>query len=250
MERRFFGALVDSADDGRGRRQAGLLPVSFAIHTGVLAVAVVLPILGPSPLPAPSAAAGDLAVPAMLVSPAPPPRGRPPRAAIAPSRRTETPATTVPAPAFVVPTSWSELDGDDLGDGLTAGLAECEGCVPWGVDGVLSGAGSVGPPPPPEAPEPVVRTGGQIQAPVKLRGAPPRYPALAEQIGLEGLVIIECRVDRDGNVADARVLRGHPLLDEAALEAVRQWHYRPTLLNGTPVSVVMTVTMRFSLQRE
>ena len=96
----------------------------------------------------------------------------------------------------------------------------------------------------------MVRIGGQIQAPVKLRGAPPGYPALAQQIGLEGLVIIECRVDRDGNVADARVLRGHPLLNEAALAAVRQWRYRPTLLNGTPVSVIMTVTVRFSLHRE
>ena len=107
------------------------------------------------------------------------------------------------------------------------------------------------PPPAPRTavPERVVRTGGQIQAPVKLLHVSPEYPVLAQQIGLEGLVIIECRVDREGNVADARVLRGHPLLNEAALEAVRQWRYRPTLLNGTPVTVIMTVTVRFSLRR-
>jgi protein TonB len=95
----------------------------------------------------------------------------------------------------------------------------------------------------------VVRAGGDVQAPVRLRGVLPEYPPLAQQIGLEGVVIIECRVDRDGGVADARVLRGHPLLNDAALAAVRTWRYRPTLLNGTPVSVIMTVTVRFDLRR-
>jgi protein TonB len=52
-----------------------------------------------------------------------------------------------------------------------------------------------------------------------------------------------------GRVADARVLSGHPLLDDAALDAVRQWRYRPTLLNGQPISVIMTVTVRFALRR-
>jgi protein TonB len=62
-----------------------------------------------------------------------------------------------------------------------------------------------------------------------------------------GVVILEARIEPDGRVLNARVLRSIPLLDEAALEAVRQWEFTPTLLNGSPVPVLMTLTIQFSL---
>jgi protein TonB len=65
---------------------------------------------------------------------------------------------------------------------------------------------------------------------------------------VEGIVIIEAIIDSDGRVATARVQRSSPLLDEAALEAVRAWEYTPTLLNGMPTAVIMTVTVRFDLK--
>jgi protein TonB len=65
---------------------------------------------------------------------------------------------------------------------------------------------------------------------------------------VEGVVIIEATISPDGRVQDARVLRSIPLLDAAALDAVRQWEYSPTLLNGTPVPVVITVTVVFRLR--
>ena len=64
---------------------------------------------------------------------------------------------------------------------------------------------------------------------------------------MQGVVILEVRIDVDGRVTDAKVLRGIPLLDQAALDAVRQWVYTPTLLNGTPTPVIMTVTVTFTL---
>jgi protein TonB len=77
----------------------------------------------------------------------------------------------------------------------------------------------------------------------------PVYPEIARVARVEGIVIVDCTIDRDGRVIDARVLRGHPLLDEAALAAVRRWVYMPSLLSGVPVPVLMTVTVRFVIQR-
>jgi protein TonB len=88
-----------------------------------------------------------------------------------------------------------------------------------------------------------------VAPPKKLRHVLPAYPELAHAARVEGTVIVECRIDERGRVVEARVLRGHPLLDAAAVEAVEQWLYTPTLLNGVPVSVLMTVTVRFELDR-
>jgi TonB family protein len=92
-----------------------------------------------------------------------------------------------------------------------------------------------------------VRVGGAIAEPRKTRHVSPTYPADALQARLQGTVILECTIDVEGAVADVRVLRGQPLLTEAAVEAVRQWTYEPTRLNGVAVPVVMTVTVNFRL---
>jgi len=95
----------------------------------------------------------------------------------------------------------------------------------------------------------VVRAGGQISEPRKLREVPPVYPALARRGGIQGNVVLDCIVDPRGRVAEARVVsNSSSLLEEAALEAVRQSVYTPTLLNGVPVSVRLTVTIRFNLR--
>ena len=74
------------------------------------------------------------------------------------------------------------------------------------------------------------------------------YPAIAQAARVQGIVIIEATISPAGRVLDASVLRSIPLLDAAALAAVKQWEYTPTLLNGVPVSVVMTVTVNFQLR--
>jgi protein TonB len=75
----------------------------------------------------------------------------------------------------------------------------------------------------------------------------PIYPDIAVRAHVEGLVILEAIVDRDGHVEDVRVLRSMPLLDRAALDAVRQWQYSPLLLNGRPEPFVLTVVVSFRL---
>ena len=89
--------------------------------------------------------------------------------------------------------------------------------------------------------------GGAITRPERVR-EDPGHPALARAARIEGTVILEAVIGIDGTVQDARVLRPVPYLDDAALEAVRQWLFTPTRLNGEPVPVVMTVTVTFRLR--
>jgi TonB family protein len=90
-----------------------------------------------------------------------------------------------------------------------------------------------------------VRVGGNIAPPEKIHDVRATMPAAAAQAGLTGVVILEIIIGADGSVADAKVLRSIPLLDQPALDAVRQWRYTPTLLNATAVPVIMTVTVDF-----
>jgi len=92
-----------------------------------------------------------------------------------------------------------------------------------------------------------VRVGEGIRAPTQIRKVQPIYPPIAQAARVQGIVILEATIGVDGRVADARILRSVPLLDQAAIDAVRQWEYSPTLLNGKPVPVVMTVTQTFNL---
>jgi protein TonB len=94
-----------------------------------------------------------------------------------------------------------------------------------------------------------VRVGGEIKEPKKLTHVAPVYPEIAQVAGVQGVVIIEALIGEDGAVREARVLRPVPLLDQAAIDAVLQWKYTPTLLNGQPVPVIMTVTVTFTLQK-
>ena len=119
--------------------------------------------------------------------------------------------------------------------------AGCPAILTQTVD--VIGMAPAAPPPPTES----VRVGGTIKPPVKTRDVRPVYPSIAQSARVQGVVIIEATIGPDGTVQDARILRSIPLLDDAALDAVRQWEFSPTLLNGAPVPVIMTVTVQFTL---
>ena len=123
------------------------------------------------------------------------------------------------------------------------------------VEGAVSGppapigdiAGTTVAPPPPPAPIAPVRLSG-MKAPVKIADVTPIYPVIARNAHIQGVVILEAVLNAQGGVESVRVLRSIPLLDQAAVDAVQQWRYTPTLLNGQAVPVVMTVTVNFTLQ--
>ena len=126
------------------------------------------------------------------------------------------------------------------------------GGVPGGelggvIGGILSGMGHPIPPPPPE---PVVHhgpylVGGRVQAPHLIRQVQPVYPVLAKEARAQGDVVIDAIIDERGDVTQMKLVSGSPLLAEAAFNAVGQWKYAPTLLNGTPVAIEMEVTVHF-----
>jgi TonB family protein len=108
------------------------------------------------------------------------------------------------------------------------------------------------PPPPPPPPVPAelqnaIRIGGQIPQPQKTAHVNPVYPPIAQSARVQGVVIVEAILDREGKVGYSRILRSIPLLDQAALDAVKQWEFTPVFLNGVPTPVIMTVTVNFNL---
>ncbi len=150
-----------------------------------------------------------------------------------------------------------------------------QGGVPGGVQGgVATGrrgemvfVPAPGAPPPPPPPPPGVeasrfypppptqidgmtpmRIGGDIRPPRKIKDVHPIYPPIAQSARVQGVIIIEAIINATGDVVHARVLRGQPLLDQAALEAVEQWQFQPTLVKGVPTPIIMTVTVNFVLE--
>ena len=93
-----------------------------------------------------------------------------------------------------------------------------------------------------------IRVGGGIKPPTKTRDVKPVYPVEALAARVQGVVVADVLIGPDGQVHDAIIRRSIPFFDAVALEAVRQWEFTPTLLNGNPINVAMTVTVNFTLQ--
>jgi TonB family protein len=161
---------------------------------------------------------------------------------------------TVPAPQTVAPESPLQLLDAARIAYAQRRYADAEQLTARALALMRSGAMTpIGPMPAPSlitresTPQAPVRVGGEIQPPKKIRDVPPVYPEIAAAAGVQGIVYIEAVVGTDGTVQSARVLKGVALLDDAALAAVRQWRYTPTLLNGQPIEIIMTVTVNFKL---
>ena len=117
------------------------------------------------------------------------------------------------------------------------------------VGGALGGTGTSAPTPPsaPRSVQKIVRVGSHIKAPRQTYSVNPAYPPLARETHIEGTVVVDAVIDEHGNVVQARVVSGHPLLMDAALKTVLLWKYEPTTLNGQPVSVELQVQVHFKL---
>jgi protein TonB len=216
------------------------------LSAALLAV-IALPLLMDAPLPDPSGSAvkAFFVTPLELAPPPPPPPPPVPSARTAakveapPVERSDGFVAPIVTPAEIIP----EV-GFDLGveGGVSGGV---EGGVPGGVVGGVIGGLPEAPPAPVLKP---VRVGGRVQEPRKLKSVPPVYPEAAREARIEGVVILEALISPQGRVTDVNVLRGVPLLEEAAVDAVKRWVYSPTLMDGIPVPVLMTVTVRFDLR--
>lgn len=234
MPRDLFGD-VTRPFDGAGARSRYTVPLSLLAHTAIVVAVVVVPLVAADALPALASHITFSSI-TPVVPPEPPrPRVRPP--VDTPAVNPDAAPTEAPQGIGDEPPIADPVQTADLGTGVIFG-------------GVEGGADSLAPPPPPP-PDPTPRkvpVGGDVRAPQKLHDAAPVYPAIAIAARVQGVVIIQATIGVDGQVIDATVLRSIPLLDQAALDAVRQWRYTATRLNGVPVAVVMTVTVNFQLR--
>lgn len=245
--------LIAHGHRGTPHTSGAPLVISTLLHGAALAALVVVPLLvATSRVPdAPSIIAFVAPPPAVVAPPPPPP---PPAPAPAATVKAKVPVSARPvpveAPAEVSPETPGPAGFDT---GMPGGV---EGGVPGGVPGGVVGGlvdEVLPPPPPPPPPAPAVRgpvrVGGELQVPALLKRVGPEYPELAMRAQVEGVVILEAVVDRQGRVENVQVLRSIPLLDSAAKAAVRQWQYSPLLLNGHAERFIVTVTVSFKLKR-
>ena len=240
---RFQSAVLGDPRMLAGRKSL-TLAISALLHTLLVAAVVVLP-LAFYDVVAPKDILGTFLVSPLEAPPPPPPppRGDGPRTGRVRSRIQTQPPNGVVAPRDV-PGEITPEPAIDLfgGDGDPDGV---EGGVPDGVVGTIVGGLPQKVAPPPK----VVRVGGQLVAPERVRYVQPVYPQLAVASHISAIIILEAQVDIRGIVKTVSVLRGHPLFDDAAVEAVQQWRYKPLLLNGEPTEFILTVTVAFNLSR-
>jgi protein TonB len=231
--------------------------VSFIVQTIGIIIAIIIPLLFTDALP-------KTQLMSFLVAPPPPPPPPPPPAA-APVKIVKVIPRQFDAGKLMqpkaIPKDIAIIREEELppSTGVQGVVGGVPGGVPGGVaGGVLGGIiGSVpaAAPPPPvkEAPKPVtpqrIRVGGNVQAAMAIRAPKPAYPPLAKQARIQGVVRLNAIIGKDGTIQDLKASSGHPLLVPAALEAVKQWLYKPTLLNGEPVEVVTVIDVNFTLSQ-
>ncbi len=122
------------------------------------------------------------------------------------------------------------------------------GGVPGGIlGGVVGGALNAPPPAPPKEP---VRVGGNVREPKLVHMVRPTYPPAAIHARVEGTVVLEATVTEQGAIDRLKVISGPPLLVPAAVAAVQNWRYEPTVLNGQPIAVILTARVNFSLANQ
>ena len=245
-----FDDLVESSPQRKKTKKPLTIFLSTVFQVFLIGLLILVPLIYTEALP-------KTMLTTLLVAPPPPPPPPPPPAP-APVKIVKPVARLMQAGKLVAPRAIpkdiniikeEELPPDMGMVGVTGGVP---GGVPGGqAGGVLGGiiGGTLGsnlPPPPKEGPK-RVRIGGQVQAAKIISQARPNYPPLAKQARIQGTVRLQAIIAKDGTVQELQVLSGHPLLVQAAQDAVRQWRYQPTLLNGEPVEVVTTIDVVFTL---
>lgn len=249
-----FESLQGSGRHSAAERLLALLLSAF-LHGLIIMLIVVLPLVFFRVLPGDQLLTFLIAAP-IVPPPPPPPAPRP----MATARVTPASPPVAPWPAdfdvIAVKSIPPPLDEPPV-IGVLPGMEGLGFGIPGGISlsgvgvnpGVLVSSAAPAPLPPPLPPRrPPLPVGGLVQEAKLIKRVLPEYPGLARLAHVEAVVLLDVTVDEEGNVAEVRVIRGHPLLDNEAVRAVKQWKYSPTLLNGEPVTVASTVTVIFKLK--
>jgi protein TonB len=243
----FEDSLMESGGKLKSKQGATTV-VSFVLQIALIGVLVLLPLVFTEALP-------KQQLMTFLVAPPPPPPPPPPPAA---------------APVKIIKKMQSDLDNgqlrtptaipkkvamikEDEAPPPSTGVAGVVGGVPGGVPGGAMGGvlGSVIAGTPTAVPKVAtpqrVRVSQGVSQGLLVRQVKPTYPPLARQARIQGTVVLQALISKDGSIQNLHLVSGHPMLAPAAIEAVKQWKYKPYFLNGEPVEVETTINVNFTL---
>ena len=243
-------------NDQGGTNKSWTVLLSTLLQSLFIGILILIPLIFTEALP-------KTTLTSFLMAPPPPPPPPPPPAAPTPVKVVKTvprqfDAGRLTAPKRI-PKEIAMIKEDDMPPPASAGVV---GGVPGGVPGgmaggvlggIMGGVPAAPPPPPPPVKQPEkpklerIRVGGNVQAANLVRKVTPVYPPLAKQARVQGTVRFTAIIGRDGAIQNLQLVSGHPLLVPAATEAVKQWVYRPTMLNGEPVEVITQIDVNFTL---
>ena len=236
---------------------------SVIFHVALITMLVVIPLLLPQ-----SISQRELLI-TLVEPPGPPPAAAPPLPppALAPAVRPKAVRSPVQPPApdalimpVAIPSEVARIVEEPIASdsGVIGGVPGLPGRTTGSVLGGILSANTIAspppvvappppppPPPPQEAPAEPLRVGGVVKEPRIVKLVPPVYPKIASLARVSGTVVLEAVVTVDGAVAEIRIISGHALLVDAAIAAVKQWQYEPTLLNGVPTAVILTAKVHF-----
>jgi protein TonB len=244
-----FDDLVISSAHPTKTNKSWTVALSVIIQSGIVIVLILIPLIYTEALP-------KQMLTTFLVAPAPPPPPPPPAAAV--QRIVKPVARLIHNGQMMAPTvipkkvsmiKEEELPPDVGNVGVVGGVA---GGVPGGsasgvLGGIIGGTGSNLPPPPKAATPTRIRVGGNVQQASLIRQVQPSYPPLAKAAHVSGTVVLHAIISKDGSIQQLEYVSGPAMLMTSAMDAVRQWRYKPTMLNGEPVEVDTQITVVFTL---
>ena len=234
-----FTELLESSTEKKRTNTGWSVILSAIIQITGLSVLVLIPLIYTQALPKAMLAT-------LLVAPPPPPPPPPPpvKAEIKPAARLIQSGKLMQPraiPKDVAVFKEAELPPDVINNTNQGGVF---GGIPG--QGIMGGTGPAMPPSKPDAPA-RIKQGGAVTAASLITQTRPNYPPLARQARIQGTVVLHAIIDKEGKVAQLEVVSGHPLLVASAIEAVKQWRYKPTQLNGDPVEVDTTIQVTFTM---
>jgi protein TonB len=242
-----FDEMVVSSPNPKKTNKPWTVILSMIFQTAFLAVLILIPLIYTEALPKTMMAT-------MLTAPPPPPPPPPPPIAqvvhIKPQVHLMDAGKLVTPKVIPKDIKISKEDAPDMSSmgmqgGVVGGVAG--GQMGGVIGGVIGGVG--GAPPPPKPTQTRIRQGGNVTAAKLVNKVQPLYPPLARQTRISGTVRLHAIIGKNGQVEQLEVISGHPLLVQAALDAVKQWRYQATTLNGEPVEVDTTIDVIFSLNQ-
>jgi len=231
-----FNQLVVSGVNQEGTHKPWAVTMSFLVQLVIVGVMILIPLIYTEALPK-----GMLNT--FLVAPAPPPPPPPPAAPIKIVRprivqpQTMVAPTVIPKQVAMIKDEAPDVGAGSNGFGVAGGTGDALG------GGILNTA----PPPPPKATPSRIKVGGNVQSASLIRQVQPIYPPIAKTAHVSGTVILHAIIAKDGSIQELQYVSGPALLMKAAMDAVHEWRYKPTMLNGEPVEVDTTVQVVFTL---